>query len=165
MLGTRPLRRFRQHSVGPGSAQAESQGLDPEAVRLKALQDQLAAWAYDIDQHRAMQRAVLAKMHGLGTQQAASYGTPFPGSSTTTNNTTTNAGVSVSGLAGLLAALLGAVLVGALMAQPLAAVLHGTRTGPPSGPDSKSGSSCLADGAAEGWQLLVVPAPGETQEP
>src|SRR5277367_2637935 len=131
MLGTQPFRRFRQQASS-GSQTAAAQGLDPDAVRIKALQDQLAAWAYDTDQHRAMQRAVLAKMHGLPAQQASAYGTPFPGSSTTTNNTTTNAGVSVAGIAGILATMLGSLLVGALLAQPTAIVGSGANQSGPS---------------------------------
>lgn len=164
MLGTRPFRRFRQQGAGVGSPSAEAQGLDPEAVRLKALQDQLAAWAYDIDQHRAMQRAVLAKMHGLGSQQAAAYGTPFPGSSTTTNHTTTNAGVSVGGITGILGAMLGAALLGALLTQPVLVAQPAAGPVPPPTPAPRPVSPSAGDGE-DGWRLIVVPAPGEIHEP
>jgi hypothetical protein len=154
----RPFRKFRQQASGGGSPAAQAQGWEPEAVRLKALQDQMAAWAYDTDQMRALQRAVLAKMHGLGTQQAATYGTPFPGSSTTTNNTTTTAGVSASGITGILTAMIGSALIGALLAQSPAAGSGGGRQPPIPNPPATIQSS-------EEWQLIAVPAAGESHEP
>jgi hypothetical protein len=161
MFGRRPFRRLRQPASG--GSPAESQGSDSETVRLKALQDQLAAWAYDTDQHRAMQRAVLAKMHGLPAQQASAYGTPFPGSSTTTNTTTTNAGVSVAGITGILAAMLGSVLVGALLAQT-SNVVGNSGTGQ-SAASRPAPQSPPAPAASDDWQLIVVPAAGEPHEP